>query len=84
MQVICKRFKLPDVQGESLLVCTQVMKENVASGDLPVAALATTPENAAKVSALVLSARRLAARTRSPTVASKASKSLTDSFSSPP
>ncbi len=61
----------------------QVLKENVTSANVPVPAAERTPENAAKVSALVLSARRLAARTRSPSVAPKASKSLTESFSSP-
>ncbi|CAK0783408.1 hypothetical protein CVIRNUC_006607 [Coccomyxa viridis] len=63
---------------------TQVlMKENARVGPPPMQALMKTPEHASKVSALVMSARRLAARTRSPQVAPSASKSLADSFSSP-
>lgn len=59
------------------------MKENATVGAPPMRAPVKTPEHASKVSALVMSARRLAARTRSPPVASSASKSLADSFSSP-
>ena len=60
------------------------MKENARVGPPPIQALMKTPEHASKVSALVMSARRLAARTRSPhVVAPSASKSLADSFSSP-
>ena len=59
------------------------MKENARVGPPPMQALMKTPEHASKVSALVMSARRLAARTRSPHVAPSASKSLADSFSSP-
>ena len=59
------------------------MKENARVGPPPMQALMKTPEHASKVSALVMSARRLAARTRSPQVAPSASKSLADSFSSP-
>ena len=59
------------------------MKENARVGPAPMQAAAKTPENASKVSALVMSARRLAARTRSPRMAPSASKSLADSFSSP-
>jgi hypothetical protein len=61
----------------------QVMKENAKSGIAAVPASEKTPQGASKVSALVLSARRLAARTRSPDVTAKASKSLTESFGSP-
>ena len=59
------------------------MKENPKSSTAAVPASEKTPEGSGKVSALVLSARRLAARTRSPNVTAKASKSLTERFSSP-
>ena len=63
------------------MACAQVMKENAKDGSAPAPASEKTPENLDKVSALVLSARRLAARSQSPHV--KASKSLTESFNSP-
>lgn len=66
-----------------ILEVMQVMKENAKSGIAAVPASEKTPQGASKVSALVLSARRLVARTRSPDVSAKASKSLPESFGLP-